>query len=81
MTYSVLYEKVNDPAFPPDYYYAIIPTLDLTTHGLGLDGARAAAIDLVRLWIEEKQANGEEVPVEHDAFFSHIVLEDALFSA
>lgn len=55
MTYSVIYEKINDASFPPGYYYAHIPALDLTTHGLGIDGAREAAKDLVKLWIEEKK--------------------------
>jgi len=29
--------------------------LDLTTHGLGIDGAKEAAMDLIHLWIEEKK--------------------------
>ncbi|TAK61383.1 MAG: hypothetical protein EPO24_05805 [Bacteroidetes bacterium] len=57
MKYSVIFEKVNDPSFPKGYYYAHIPELDLTTHGLGIEGAREAVIDLVKLWVEEKQAN------------------------
>lgn len=32
MRYSVLLEPVNEPEFE-GYYYAHIPTLDLTTHG------------------------------------------------
>ena len=54
MTYTVVYEQISDPSFPAGYYYAHIPSLDLTTHGLGIDGAKNAAIDLVKLWIEEK---------------------------
>lgn len=78
MTYSVIYEKIIDPSFPSGYYYAHIPALDLTTHGLGIDGAREAAKDLVKLWIEEKRANGESVPVESDILYSSIEIENAV---
>ncbi|MBI4665287.1 MAG: type II toxin-antitoxin system HicB family antitoxin [Nitrospinae bacterium] len=81
MIYSIVYERVNDPSLPPGYYYAHIPALDLTTHGLGIEGAKAAASDLLKLWIEEKRANGETVPVETEAFFSKIEIDDAIFSA
>jgi len=50
MTFSVVYERVTDPNFPSGYYYAHIPTLDLTTHGPGIEGAREASTDLVHLW-------------------------------
>jgi len=56
MRYSVLIEAITDPDFPPGYYYAHIPTLDLSTHGLGIEGAKLAARDLLTVWIEEKQA-------------------------
>lgn len=59
MSFGVLFEKVTDTDSPPGYYYAHVPSLGLTTHGLGIDGARKAAADLVGLWIAEKQANGE----------------------
>ena len=42
--------------------YAHIPALSLTTHGLGIEGAREAARDLLQLWIGEKKANGEPIP-------------------
>ena len=54
MTYSVIIEKITDGSLPDDYYYAHIPSLDLTTHGMGIEGAKAAAQDLIRLWIKEK---------------------------
>ena len=54
MQYSILYEAVTEPGFPPGYYYAHIPALDLTTHGAGIEGAKAAAQDLIKVWIEEK---------------------------
>jgi predicted RNase H-like HicB family nuclease len=72
MTYSILYERITDPAFPTGYYQATIPVLDLTTHGLGIEGARSAAQDLAQIWIEEKRANGEFVPIEQESFFSRI---------
>jgi predicted RNase H-like HicB family nuclease len=64
MRYSLLIEPVQEAEFPPGYYYAHVPALDLTTHGKGIEGARAAAEDLIRLWVEEKRARGEPVPRE-----------------
>lgn len=54
MTYGILFEKVAQPDFPDGYYYAHVPVLGLTTHGLGIEGAREAAIDLIKLWVAEK---------------------------
>lgn len=62
MTYGVLIEKVAPGELPDGYYYAHVPTLGLTTHGVGIEGARSAAQDLLRLWLEERRANGESVP-------------------
>ena len=82
MNFGVLFEKVRDPEFPPGYFYAHVPTLGLTTHGLGVEGARAAAVDLVRLWLAEKKANGEVVPTSTEILYSTLDLtEDALQSA
>ncbi|MBI4827483.1 MAG: type II toxin-antitoxin system HicB family antitoxin [Nitrospinae bacterium] len=81
MTFSIVYERVDDPSLPSGYYYAHIPALDLTTHGPGLDGAKAAALDLLKLWIEEKREHGETAPVELEAVFSKIEIDDAIFSA
>lgn len=78
MIYSVVFEKIDDAEFPPGYYYAHIPALDLTTHGLGIDGAREAATDLVRLWIEEKRANNEAVHIEGESLYAHIEIKDAV---
>ena len=58
MNYPILFEKMDAEDFP-GYYYAHLPTLGLTTHGMGVEDARAAALDLARLWIGEKRANGE----------------------
>ena len=81
MQYSVLIEAVTDPGFPPGYYYAHIPSLDLTTHGLGIEGAKAAAKDLLELWIEEKIAHGEAVTREVDSYVAHIEIADAVLGA
>jgi predicted RNase H-like HicB family nuclease len=71
MRYSVLLEPVQDPEFP-GYYYAHIPTLDLTTHGQGVEGALAAARDLVEVWVTEKHARGESFPTEMTAKHSYL---------
>jgi predicted RNase H-like HicB family nuclease len=82
MTFAILFEKIEGEDFPPGYYYAHIPSLGLTTHGLGIDGARAAADDLLRLWVAEKRANGEAVSAPSDCLFTTLeVREDALQSA
>ena len=48
----------------------------------GLDGARQAAADLIRLWIAEKHANGETIPQTGETLFSTLeVPDDALQSA
>lgn len=78
MRYSLLIEPVGEADFPSGYYCAHVPALDLTTHGAGIEGARAAAKDLIRLWIEEKRARGEPVPCEADSYFAQIEIDDAL---
>ena len=77
MRYSVLLEPVNEPEFQ-GYYYAHIPTLDLTTHGEGIDGALAAAQELAEAWIAEKRARGEAVPIEKKSLIAQIEVPDAL---
>ena len=82
MNFGVLFEKVTDKEFPDGYYYAHVPSLGLTTQGLGVEGARQAAADLLRLWIAEKHANGEKVTVSSESLFSTLELpDDALQSA
>jgi predicted RNase H-like HicB family nuclease len=61
MRYPVMLERIPDEEEMPGYYYAHIPSLGLTTHGLGMEGALEAARDLVALWNEEKRAQGEPV--------------------
>ncbi len=77
MRYSVILEPVNEPGFE-GYYYAHIPTLDLTTHGQGVDGALSAAQELVEAWVTEKRAHGETVPTEAKSLIAQIEVADAL---
>jgi len=77
MRYSVLIEAINEPEFQ-DYYYAHIPTLDLTTHGRGVEGALAAARELIEVWIGEKRAHGEAVPVESKSLVAQVEVPDAV---
>lgn len=72
MTFGLILESVNETGFPPGYFYAHIPALGLTTHGEGIEGARAAAGDLARLWLEEKAAHGEAVPASSAVLFSTV---------
>ncbi len=82
MHYPVLFEKITAPEFPDGYYYAHIPSLGLTTHGLGIEGARAAAVDLARLWITEKHVHGEIVPAPAECLLGTLEIStDALQSA
>src|SRR5262245_49909916 len=78
MRYSVLLEPINEPEFQ-GYYYAHIPTLDLTTHGQGIEGAIAAAQELIEAWVEEKRSHGEKVPVEAKSLIAHVDIPDAVF--
>ena len=82
MTYGILFEKVEDGEFPSGFYYAHVPALGLTTHGEGIEGARAAAADLVTLWLGEKRAAGEKIVSPSEFFFSTVEIpESALQSA
>jgi predicted RNase H-like HicB family nuclease len=82
MNFGILFEKVEDKDFPPGYFYAHVPSLGLTTHGLGLDGARQAAFDLARVWLTEKKAQGEPLPTSSEILFSTLdIPDDALQSA
>jgi predicted RNase H-like HicB family nuclease len=78
MTYTIIYEKINDALLGEGYFYAHLPALDLTTHGLGIEGAKAAALELLKMWLEEKKANNEPIIREEESFYSKIELQDAL---
>jgi predicted RNase H-like HicB family nuclease len=82
MRFSVVFEKVQDAAFPAGYYYAHLPSLGLTTHGPGVEGARQAAADLLQLWLAEKRASGEEIAASSEPLFGTLeIQEDALQGA
>ena len=82
MTYGILFEKVENGDLPQGFYYAHVPALGLTTHGEGIEGARAAAEDLIKLWLSEKKAAGESIGLPSEFFFSTIeISESALQSA
>ncbi len=81
MRYTVILEPTNEQDHP-GWYYAHIPSLDLTTHGLGLEGAMEAARDLVTGWIAELRNSGQEIPVEKQGFVSQIEIpDDAIHAA
>jgi len=80
MRYSVFLEPVNEPEFE-GYYYAHIPSLDLTTHGKGMEGALAAAKELTESWIAEKRKHGERIPIESESVIKHIEIPDPLLRA
>ncbi len=75
--YSVLIESVNEAGFE-GYYYAHVPSLDLTTDGRGIEGALQAAQDLVEAWVAEKRAHGETIPTERQSVIAHIEVPDAI---
>ena len=52
MKYAVLIEPVEESDGMPGFYYAHVPSLGITTHGGGIEGAMAAARDLISLWVE-----------------------------
>ena len=70
MKFPVVYEQIEEKDFPEGYYYAHIPTLGLTTHGKGIEGAKSAANDLIKLWLEEKASNNEPVIAPQDVLFA-----------
>ena len=72
MRYAVMLERLPDEEGMPGYYYAHVPSLSLTTHGLGMEGALEAARDLVSLWIEEKRAHGETVAAQSEAVLASV---------
>lgn len=57
-------ERLSAEEGMPGYYYAHVPSLSLTTHGLGMEGALEDARDLVNLWNEEKRAHGESITIQ-----------------
>ncbi|MBE7557497.1 type II toxin-antitoxin system HicB family antitoxin [bacterium] len=78
MKYGIVLERIEDGSLPPEYYYAHVPALGLTTHGLGVEGARAAAAEMIRLWVAEMRASGEPVTVSSDVLDATVDVDDAL---
>jgi predicted RNase H-like HicB family nuclease len=82
MIVGILFEKIQDKEFPAGYYYAHIPSLGLTTHGFGIEGAIEAAKDLINLWMAEKNANKETFNISPELLYSTIEInENAIQSA
>ena len=82
MTYAIVVEKPSSGELPAGFYYAHVPALGLTTHGSGIEGARTAAEDLIKLWLAEKKAAGEAIDLPSEFFFSTVdISESALQSA
>ena len=71
LRYTVVIEPTHEAELP-GWYYAHIPALDLTTHGEGVEGALAAARDLISGWIAELRAAGKQVPIEDTSFVTHV---------
>ncbi|MGL5018065.1 MAG: type II toxin-antitoxin system HicB family antitoxin [Luteolibacter sp.] len=72
MRYPVMLERIPDEEGLPGYYYAHVPSLGLTTHGQGMEGALDAARDLVALWNEERRFNGEPVADVSEAILATV---------
>ena len=79
MRYAVFLEPIQEAGFE-GFYYAHIPTLDLTTHGQGVEGALSAARELIKTWLAEKRAHNEPVPVEKTVLIGHIEVSDAILA-
>ena len=78
MRFTVVIESTHEPEHP-GWYYAHIPALDLTTHGLGVEAALAAARELASGWVAELNASGIDVPVEGQGFVSQIEISEDAF--
>jgi predicted RNase H-like HicB family nuclease len=71
MRYTVVIEPTNE-SDQPGWYYAHVPAFDLTTHGKGVEGAMAAAKELVEVWIADMRSQGKSLPENAPGFVSHI---------
>jgi len=72
MRYAVMLERLPAEEGMPGFFYAHVPSLGLTTHGLGVEGALEAARDLVTLWNEEKRMQGEPVSAQAEAILASV---------
>jgi predicted RNase H-like HicB family nuclease len=75
MRYSLLVEPVEAAECMPGFYYAHVPSLGITTHGEGIEGAIAAARDLIQLWVEEKRQAGEEPAGARESLLATVEVE------
>lgn len=75
MRYSVLVEPVEEADNLPGFYYAHVPSLGLTTHGDGVEGALAAARDLIHLWVDEKRAAGESAAPVRESLLATVEVD------
>lgn len=72
MRYPVMLERIPAEEEMPGYFYAHVPSLGLTTHGMGVEGALDAARDLLSLWTEEKRAHGESVATASETILATV---------
>jgi predicted RNase H-like HicB family nuclease len=77
MKYTVFLEPIRERGWE-GYYYARIPTLDLTTHGRGEAGALQAARELLEVWLAERAAHQEPIPREEQVLIREVEVPDAL---
>ena len=75
MRYSLFVEPVEDTEKMPGFYYAHVPSLGITTHGNGVEGAIAAARDLIHLWVEEKRAAGEHPAPARESLLASVEVD------
>ena len=75
MRYSVLVEPVEEVENMPGFFYAHVPSLGITTHGNGMEGALEAARDLIHLWVDEKRAAGEKVAPARESLLASVEVD------
>ncbi|MCG6536660.1 MAG: hypothetical protein L7F78_18625 [Syntrophales bacterium LBB04] len=75
MRYTIQLEPTHEPE-NPGWCEAHIPALDLTTHGIGPEGAMEAANEQATGWIAELRSRGEQVPMERPSFVGQIEIPD-----
>ncbi len=75
MRYSVFLEPVGEEENLPGFYYAHVPSLGLTTHGNGVEGAMSAVRDLIQLWVGEKREAGETLAPERESLLATVEVD------
>ena len=75
MRYNVIVEPVEAAEHMPGCFYAHVPSLDITTHGNGVEGALAAARDLIHLWVNEKRAAGESLAPAGESLLTSVEVD------